>query len=107
MKRIMSVGELKRFYEGRSPGRILFCTDNQRWNQVENPMKAILVFTYMVVDCNPNIICLKNGDSMIYFERVKSIKLDADTSPLGTVLDVVCGDKGNKENDVHYTLIAS
>lgn len=107
MRRIMSVGELKRFYEGRSLERILFCTENQRWNQVENPMKAILVFDSMLVACNPNIICLKNGESTLYFERVKSIKLDADVSPLGTVLDIVCGDKGNRENDVHYTLIAS
>lgn len=29
MRRVMSVGELKRYYEGRSLNRILFCTENQ------------------------------------------------------------------------------
>ena len=107
MRRMMSVGELKRYYEGRSPRRILFCTENQAWDKVENPMKASLAFTSMLMACNPNVICLKSGDSVLYFERVKCVHVDADRSPLGTVLDIVCGDSSGKENDIHYTLIAS
>lgn len=71
MRRIMSVGDLKRYYGGRSPRRILFCTDNQAWSNVGNPLKASLVFTSMVMVCNPNVICLKNSESATWFERVK------------------------------------
>ena len=107
MRRIMSVGDLKRYYEGRSPRRILFCTENQAWCKVENPLKASLAFTSMVMACNPNVICLKNGESTRWFERVKGVIVDAERSPLGTVLDIICGDTSSKENDIHYTLITS
>ena len=107
MRRIMRVGDLKRYYEGRSPRRILFCTENQAWGKVGNPLKASLAFSSMVVACNPNVICLKNGESTLWFERVKSVIVDAERSPLGTVLDIICSDSASKENDIHYTLIAS
>lgn len=107
MKRVMNVGELKRYYENRSPNRILFCTENQGWDKVENPMKASLVFTSMLMACNPNVICLKNGESALYFERVKHIHIDDERSAIGTVLNIVCGDTVGKENDMHYTLITS
>ena len=107
MRRIMSVGDLKRYYGGRSPRRILFCTDNQAWSNVGNPLKASLVFTSMVMVCNPNVICLKNGESTIWFERVKSVIVDVNRSPLGTVLDIICGDSTSEENDIHYTIITS
>lgn len=107
MRKVMSVGELKRYYEGRSLRRILFCTENQAWDKVEDPLKANLAFTSMLMACNPNVICLKNGDSTLRFERVKCVRVDADQSPLGTVLDIVCGDSISKENDIHYTLITS
>lgn len=107
MRRVMNIGELKRYYEGRSLRRILFCTENQAWVKVENPMKANLAFTSMLMACNPNVICLMNGESALYFERVKRIHVDDERSVLGTVLDIVCGDNASKENDIHYTLITS
>ena len=107
MKKIMSVGELKRYYEGRSLRRILFCSENQAWDKVENPMKVNMTFTSMLMACNPNVICLKSGENTLRFEKVKCIYLDADRSPLGTVLDIVCGDSNTRENDIKYTLIAS
>lgn len=107
MRRVMNVGELKRYYEGRSLRRILFCTEDQAWDKVENPLKARLAFTSMLMVCHPNVICLKNGDSVLYFEKVKHILVDDERSVLGTVLDIVCGDSSSKENDIHYTLITS
>ena len=107
MRRVVSIGELKRYYENRSYGRILFCTDNQSWDSVDYPMKAEIVFTSMLMACNPNVICLKNGESTVRFEKVKCVYLDADRSPLGTVLDIVCGDSNTKENDIKYTIITS
>ena len=107
MGRVMTVGELKRYYEGRSLRRILFCTDNQQWDKVANPMKATLAFSSMLMGSNPNIICLKGGGNMLYFERVKYVSVDTERTALGTILDVVCGDSSGNDNDVHFTLIAS
>lgn len=107
MREIMSIGELKRYYEDRSLRRILFCTINQAWDKVDSPMKASLTFTSMAIACNPNVICLKSDENTLWFERVKSVVVDADRSPLGTVLDIICGDSSSKENDAHYIVIAS
>lgn len=105
MRRGISIGELKRYYNGRSLSRILFCTENQAWDRVENPLKASLVFSSMLIASNPNVICLKCGDSSLWLEKVKVIYVDAGRSPLGTVLDIVCGDYNSNENDIKYTLI--
>ena len=107
MRKSMSVGDLKRYYEGRGVKRILFCSENQAWNKVENPLNINLTFTSMLMACNPNVICLKCGDNTMHFEKVKRIYLDADRSPLGTVLDIVCGDSNTRGNDIKYTLIVS
>lgn len=107
MREIMSIGELKRYYERRGLRRIVFCTVNQAWNQVDDPMKVSLTFTSMVMACNPNVICLKNGENTVWFEKVKGVVVEQDRSPLGTVLDIVCGDSASKDNDVHYTVITS
>ena len=105
MREIMSTGELKRYLAGKSPGRIVFNTGNQLWNKVEDPLKANLVYTSIVVMCHPNIICLKGSDGTMCFERVKTVTVDTEKSPLGTVLDIICGDRMGKDNDVHYILI--
>ena len=107
MRRVMSVGELKRYYEGRSVRQILFCTENQSWDNVANPMKVNMAFTSMLMACSPNVICLKSGENTLHFEKVKRIYLDTDRSPLGTVLDIVCGDSNTRGNDIKYTLITS
>lgn len=105
MKEKMNVGELRRYYEGRSPKRILYCTENQVWDKVENPLRANLAFTSILMMSHPNVICLRNGDSTICFERVKYVYVDAERSPLGTVLDIICGDKADAQNDRRYTVI--
>ena len=107
MRKIMSIRELKRYYEHHIPRQILYCTDNQTWGKVDNPMKASLTFTSMAMACNPKVICLKSGENTLWFERVKNVIVDSDRSPLGTVLDIVCGDNSGKENDIHYTVITS
>ena len=106
MKRIIGIGELKKYFESCGLCRILFCTENQVWSKVEDPLKAGLVFTSMATARNPNAICLKNGESSLWFERVKSVIVDSDRSPLGTVIDIICGDSSDIEDDMRYTLIA-
>lgn len=105
MRRNMTVGELKRYYKGLRPRQILFCTENQAWDKVESPLKASLAFTSMVIACNPNVICLKDGENTLWFEGVRRVIVDTGQSFLGTVLDVICGDCESLGNDVHYTLI--
>lgn len=107
MKKVLSVGELKRYYEGRSLNRVLFCSENQPWDEVENPMKINMSFTSMLMACNPNVICLKNGENTLHFEKVKCVYLDADGSALGTVLDIVCGDSNSKDKDIKFTIVTS
>ena len=106
MRRVMSVGELKRYYEGRSVRRILFCTENQSWDKVEHTAKVKLTFTIMLIAFNPNAICLKNKDDFLRLDRVKSIKMSDEKSMLGAVFTIICGDLGNNSNDVAYTIIA-
>ena len=105
MREIMSIEELRRYYKHRSPRQIMYCTANQTWGKVDNPMKAVLTFSSMIMACNPNVICLKGGENTLWFERVKNVIVDPDRSPLGTVLDIICGDSSCKENDIHYTVI--
>ena len=107
MRKNMSVCDLKRYYEGRSPKRILFCVENQVWDTVENPLKASLSFSSMAIAHNPNVISLKSGENTLWFERIKRIVVDTGRSPLGVVLEIVCGDSAAKENDIRYTLITT
>lgn len=107
MRKIMSIRELKRYYECRIPRHIMYCTDNQTWCKVDSPMKSSLTFTSMVIACNPNVICLKSGENTLWFERVKSVVIDSDRSQLGTVLDIICGDSAGRESDIHYTVITT
>ena len=107
MRKIMSVLDLKRYYEGRSLRQILFSSDNQEWDKTENPMKINLSFSSMSMASNPNVICLKNGENTMHFEKVKYVYLDSDRSPLGIVLDIICGDKCTNDNDIKYTIITA
>lgn len=107
MKQTMNVAELRRYYEKHNLIQILFCSANQSWEKIDNPIKFNMSFESMFIACNPNVICLKNSESTLHFEKVKCAYIDVDSSPLGTVLDIVCGDINTRDNDVTYTLITS
>lgn len=97
----MNVGEAQRYFEGRSIRRILFNTQDQAWNRIDNPLRIDIGFSKMIFSGNPDAIYLKDGSNIIAFERVKYIDIDEGTSPLGTVLEVTCG--GQKKTV--YTLV--
>lgn len=107
MKRIMSVGGLQRYCRDKRLGNIIFCSDNQSLCTVTNPLKFQLTFTSMTTASNPNVVCLKGGDSVLWLERVKNVVVDEAASPLGTILDVICGDRENDSNDIHYIFVAT
>ena len=104
----MSVGELKRYYDGRSLRRILFCTENQAWDEVENPLKANLAFTSMLMACKWCIANRVNGacDGMLHIENVGLSKVRtqmvANPTQLQMYLDVICEPESEQTTDNIY-----
>lgn len=100
----MTASQFRRYISGLEYSRIIFYSENQKWDYAGCPLNLCLVFSELSVALNPNMICLKSGENMVYFERVKQIRVDAERSVLGVILDVVCGDA---DHDTCYTLIAA
>lgn len=98
----MSVRELKRYFEGHRPQRILFATEDQPEYKVENPVKAWLCFHSLSIAYNPDVICLRSGESVVNIEFIKYAILDPDSFPGGVVLTVVCGTRNTASE---YTLV--
>lgn len=98
--------EFKDVCDSISPKQFIFCSDNQMWNRVEHTINVKLTFTIMMIAFNPNSICFKNSTDFLCLDRVKSIKIDSDSSALGLVFTVVCGDNKSSTNDISYTIIA-
>lgn len=102
----LSVREFKQKCECIAPKQYIFASINQAWNRVEDPMKLEMSFQIMLIAYNPNAICFKNSSGLMCLERVKKISLDDETSPLGVIFTIVCGDSSGQDHDVSYTIIA-
>ena len=102
----LSVREFKQKCECIAPKQYIFASINQSWNRVEDPMKLEMSFQIMLIAYNPNAICFKNSSGLMCLERVKKIRLDDETSPLGAIFTIVCGDSSGQDHDVSYTIIA-
>lgn len=100
----MTAGQFKRYISSLDYSKIIFYSENQKWDYVQSPINLCLTFGELLVALNPNMICLKSGSNMVYFERVKRVIVDPDRSVLGVILDVICED-ANK--DICYTLVAA
>lgn len=98
----MNTRELKRYFESRKPNRILFATEDQTEYKVENPVKAWLCFHSLSIAYNPDVICLRSGESVVNIELVKYAVLDFDRFPGGVVLTVFCGTQNTASE---YTLV--
>lgn len=107
MKKKASVREFKQYYEGNKPQRILFYTENQKWYRTSDPCKIRMSFPIMLICENPNLICLKSGTNTISLDRVKYVEIDTESTVLGTLITVFCGEFGVKGYDITYTLIAA
>lgn len=107
MKKRVSVKELKEYYELHKPQQISFYTENQSWYRVSDPCKIRMSFPIMLIRENPNLICLKSGENMICFDRVRFVEINTELTALGTVLTVCCGDIGGAEPEITYTLLAA
>ena len=91
MKKKISVRELKSYYEKHKPSCICYQTENQDWYRASDP----------------NLICLKSSGNTMSFDRVKSVEIDTDSSVLGDVFTLFCGDFNTDDYDITYTLVVS
>lgn len=107
MKKVVSVRELQEYLANNRISSVLFYTENQRWYRASDPCKIRMTFPIMLIRENPNLICLKSGSHTISFDRVKSVEIDTETTVLGAVLTLFCGDFGSDGYDFTYTLIAA
>lgn len=105
MKRTITVGELERRCRNRKPGRIIFHSNDQKWNKVASPIRFDLNFHTMQVAKNPDIIFVKNDIDSVYFQRIRHIIVDDEKSLLGTVLHIICDSENSDGTEVRYTLI--
>lgn len=64
-------------------------------------------FPIMLICENPNLICLKSETNTMCIDRIKFAEINSDTSVLGTVLTVSCGNMKATEPEKTYTLIFS
>lgn len=106
MKERFTVREWKRYYEGRSMNSFMFCTENQGLAGLDDPMKIRMAFQTMLVGCSPNVICLRNGENSICFSGVKYVEVDAERTPIGTIIEIVCKNLTCGKGEVRYTLVA-
>lgn len=107
MKKVVSIRELQEYFSRNRVSSVLFYTENQQWYRTSDPCKIRMSFPIMLIHENPNLICLKSGAHTIFFDRVKSVEIDTETTVLGTVLTLFCGDFDSEGYDFTYTLIAA
>ena len=106
MKKTVSVRELKEYYKNNKAQSVQFYTENQTWYKASDPCKIRMTFPIMLICENPNLICLKSDPNTIFFDRVKFAEIDTESTVLGTLITVFCGEFGKSGHDTIYTLIA-
>lgn len=106
MNKTVSVREFRAYCEKNRPHHILFYTENQIWYRASDPCKIKMSFPIMLICENPNIICLKSGNNTLSIDRVKEVKIDTESSVLGTVITIFCGDANADNYEIAYTLVA-
>lgn len=106
MKKMVSFRELKEFCEQNKPHLVSFCSVNQNWHSTADTCQLELSFPVMSLYENPNFIYLKSGENALSLSRIKFAKIDTETSVLGTLITVFCGNFFEEGYDTTYTLIA-
>lgn len=107
MKKQVSVRELKDFCERNSPNQITYYTENQTCDTAGGLCKLRLHFQVVLIYENPNLVCLKSGASSICFNGVRFAEIDTESTVLGTILTLYCGNSKASKDAEAYTLILS
>lgn len=105
----MTLGDFKRYCENKQFREIKFDRCNQKWRAGAIPVGFQFVFKQIMVSSAPDVggVFLGEGGSLVYMERVKYIEVDSESSVLGTIICIVCGDTLGNRNNTHYILIAN
>lgn len=105
MKKRVSVRELKEYCKEHKPHCLHYSSENQSWYRVSDPCKLEMSFPIMLIYENPNLICLRSGSNTLSFDCVKSVEIDTESTVLGTIFTVFCGDFKMDGGEVSYTLV--
>lgn len=106
MKKIVNIRGLREYIAHNQVNSVQFYTENQQWYRTSDPCKIRMVFKVMLIYENPNLICLKSGQNTVSFDSVKSVEIDTETTVLGTILTLFCGDFNSEGYEATYKLIA-
>lgn len=107
MKKRVSVRELKAYCERNSPNQVTYYSENQTDCKNTGLCKLRLHFQVVLISENPNLVCLKSGASSICFNEVRFAEIDTESTVLGTVLTLYCGNsKASKPREAHTLVIA-
>lgn len=97
----MTVREFKEYIDGKPHiEKVIFWSENQDDYDIMNPCILRMSFPVITVWENPNLICLKDGENAIAFCGVTEIQMDSESSVLGDIVTVICGD-----GEYTYTLV--
>lgn len=108
MKKQVSVRELKDFCERNPPNQVTYYTENQTYYNASNDLcKLRLHFQVVLIYENPNLVCLKSGASSVCFNGVRFAEIDTESTVLGTILTLYCGNSKASKGAETYTLILS
>jgi len=100
-----SIRKFKDFLSERQYESVSFWSENQTWYDDDDPFTLRLTFEVAFVFEYLNVICLKSGKSTLSLDRVKSVIYDENSSILGVIATVICGDRKNDDSDIQYILI--
>lgn len=102
----LSTWEFEEYCKEKDYSKFCLFSEDQKWNEVECPLKLRLQFTQIRVVNNPNRVYLKDGDSYICLQRVKHVLVDSEKIPVGDILHIVCGSYNDSKIDTVYSVMA-
>lgn len=107
MKKRVSVRELKAYCERNSLNQVTYYSENQNSSKNACLCKLRLHFQVVLISENPNLVCLKSGASSICFNEVRFAEIDTESTVLGAVLTLYCGNSSASKPSETHTLIIS
>lgn len=101
------LNDFKEFMRRRKPTTLSFLTENQDDFDVADPCVLQLSFSNMLIHENPNVIYLTGGASSMRLDRVKSVEVNEQATPIGVLIRVHCKNPNIRSGESVYTIIAS
>lgn len=90
------------FLASHHPKSIIFCSDNQDEREQCDAASMRLSFSNVDIGERPSVIRVYDGNNSMTLYDVKGVEIDDKSSPIGTILHVVCG---SENCDHRYTFI--